>query len=438
MNTRKWSVVLVSAPVFFGLCTLFVLAILTTPVTVKTSLKSKSVSKKILPLITQPVIKFKAKLKVQARSVQTTTQTIQASTTFQTIWGDGTPAGVGVADDTGSVEVGLKFSSSAGGVANGVRFYKYAENTGTHVGELWTEGGQVLASTTFSNETASGWQEALFSRPVTIQPNTVYVISYHASAGHYSFNHNYFDGGPFTNDSLKAINSLYSYGAEGTFPQNNSLNSNYWVDVAFTKILPPPELAGDINRDGAINKLDYDIIDAGFLSGGTLTGYDNGDLNGDGKINFDDYYIMNTSFLRQAFFMAPTNLGALQQGNAIKLTWTDPFSGVARGYSLERKTDSQPYSVIIEIPAGEINEASTTYTYTDSSMTPAIPETYTYRVRARGNSMGVEIVSKYSNEVPNSFSPITTVPLIVIQNESQPATSTIPQDESVASSSDPQ
>ena len=44
------------------------------------------------------------------------------------------------------------------GTVTGVRFYKAAANTGTHIGSLWSATGTQLASATFTNETASGWQ----------------------------------------------------------------------------------------------------------------------------------------------------------------------------------------------------------------------------------------------------------------------------------------
>ena len=39
---------------------------------------------------------------------------------------------------------------------------------------------------TFANETASGWQEAKFAKPIAIAANTTYVASYFAPNGHYS------------------------------------------------------------------------------------------------------------------------------------------------------------------------------------------------------------------------------------------------------------
>ena len=49
-----------------------------------------------------------------------------------------------------AVELGVKFTPDVNGAVNGVRFYKSAGNTGTHVGNLWTAGGQLLGTATFS------------------------------------------------------------------------------------------------------------------------------------------------------------------------------------------------------------------------------------------------------------------------------------------------
>jgi Domain of unknown function (DUF4082) len=74
-------------------------------------------------------------------------------------------------------EAGLRFTSDVNGFVTGVRFYKDASNNGSHVGSLWSANGQLLAQVTFTNETASGWQQADFSSPVAIAPHTEYVIS---------------------------------------------------------------------------------------------------------------------------------------------------------------------------------------------------------------------------------------------------------------------
>jgi hypothetical protein len=148
-----------------------------------------------------------------------------------------TPATIDV-NDTNSVELGMKFTASTSGSVTGVKFYKGAQNTGTHTGSLWTSTGTLLATTTFTNETASGWQTANFASAVPITAGTTYVISYH-SGGHYSVSNNYFTA-PVTNGPLTAPssassggNGLFAYGTTSAFPSSTFNSSNYWVDVLF-------------------------------------------------------------------------------------------------------------------------------------------------------------------------------------------------------------
>ena len=69
------------------------------------------------------------------------------------------------AGDLNPVEVGVKFKTDFGGSVTGIRFYKAAANTGTHIGSLWPPTGTRLAQATFTNETASGWQRVTFATP---------------------------------------------------------------------------------------------------------------------------------------------------------------------------------------------------------------------------------------------------------------------------------
>ena len=77
-----------------------------------------------------------------------------------------------------AVTLGVKFKSDVDGTVTGIRFYKGSGNTGTHVGNLWSSTGTKLATATFANETASGWQQVNFTTPVSITAGTVYVASY--------------------------------------------------------------------------------------------------------------------------------------------------------------------------------------------------------------------------------------------------------------------
>ena len=142
--------------------------------------------------------------------------------------------------DTSTVELGVKFRSSVGGFISGIRFYKGATNTGTHIGSLWDVNGNLKAQATFTTETASGWQQVNFTTPVAILANTTYVASYHAPNGRYSVNEGYFASTGVTNGTLYAFrdgesggNGVYRYGSVG-FPSNTYRASNYWVDVVFS------------------------------------------------------------------------------------------------------------------------------------------------------------------------------------------------------------
>jgi hypothetical protein len=122
-----------------------------------------------------------------------------------------------------------------------VRFFKGAGNTGTHLGRLWSNSGQLLASVTFAGESGSGWQQASFSAPVPVVAGTMYVVSYYAPNGHYSVNEGFFAGTGVDRAPLHALrdgvdgaNGVYRYGAGGGFPVNGYLSTNYWVDVVFT------------------------------------------------------------------------------------------------------------------------------------------------------------------------------------------------------------
>jgi methionine-rich copper-binding protein CopC len=168
----------------------------------------------------------------------------------QSIWDDSVLPDVAAANDPNPVEVGLKFKSGKAGYITALQFYKGAGNTGTHVGHLWTAGGTLLASVTFTHETASGWQQASLSAPVPIAADTTYVISYYAPNGHYAFSGSYFQNTGTDNGFLHALsspasggNGVFRYGIGGGFPTQSFNASNYWVDLVFvasaTDTLPP-------------------------------------------------------------------------------------------------------------------------------------------------------------------------------------------------------
>ena len=163
-----------------------------------------------------------------------------------TIWPSSSVPAVVDGGDASAVELGVKFRSSIDGYITGIRFYKSSANTGVHTGSLWSASGTRLATATFINESASGWQQVNFSAPVAISADTTYVASYFTPAGRYSYNTTYF-GVPVNATPLQALangtspNGVYMYGPAGGFPNNSFNAANYWVDVVFNTSAGGPD-----------------------------------------------------------------------------------------------------------------------------------------------------------------------------------------------------
>jgi Domain of unknown function (DUF4082)/Bacterial Ig-like domain/Bacterial Ig domain len=158
------------------------------------------------------------------------------------IWPNTAQPSVASANDPGPVNLGLKFTTDSSGWIAGIRFYKGAANTGTHVGSLWSSTGSLLAQVTFTGESASGWQEADFSAPVPVTADTTYVVSYFAPNGGYSVDPAAFASAGTDNPPLHALssavsggNGVYAYGNSPALPANSYNATNYWVDVVFTQ-----------------------------------------------------------------------------------------------------------------------------------------------------------------------------------------------------------
>ena len=82
----------------------------------------------------------------------------------------------------------------------------------------------MLATATFTNESAYGWQQVNFSSPVAIQANTVYVVSFSTGGGYFGITTNFFTTGGVTNGPLQALSNSVSggdgvYNYAGTFPE---------------------------------------------------------------------------------------------------------------------------------------------------------------------------------------------------------------------------
>jgi hypothetical protein len=158
------------------------------------------------------------------------------------IWSANATPGA-LAADPNAVELGMKFTSDVSGYITGMRFYKYSQNSGTHVGNLWTTSGTLLGTVTFTGETASGWQQAVFPSPIAITAKTTYIVSYHTNTGNYALTEpgftNAVDNAPLhAVANATSANGVYRYGSASAFPNQTWNASNYWIDVTFVTTAP--------------------------------------------------------------------------------------------------------------------------------------------------------------------------------------------------------
>ena len=166
-----------------------------------------------------------------------------AATGDATIFGTTVPAVASDADPA-AVELGVTFTPRVNGSVVGVRFYKGTANTGTHTGSLWNGAGSRLATATFANETASGWQVVQFASPVAVTAGQRYVASYYAPRGRYAAAGSFFRATYTSGDlSVPANGGVYRYGTSG-FPTASYNATNYYVDLVFrasTTTTPVPD-----------------------------------------------------------------------------------------------------------------------------------------------------------------------------------------------------
>gem|GEM_PF-3530421 len=156
------------------------------------------------------------------------------------------------ATDNTSYELGMKFRAARNGTITAIRHWKANNETGVHVGRIWSATGALLASVTFQGETASGWQTQNLSTPLQIQANTTYIVSVNVTT-----NYPFTGGGlatAITNGDLSSIADGANgvFGSAGSFPTGAYQSSNYFRDVVFTADAtsppppPPPSRTGEM------------------------------------------------------------------------------------------------------------------------------------------------------------------------------------------------
>jgi hypothetical protein len=133
----------------------------------------------------------------------------------------------------GPYELGVKVVASHAGQLTAIRYWKIAGETGSHFGHVWSDTGTLLASATFANETASGWQQAALNPPLAISAAQTYVVSVNSQTAYGATN--YALATSVTNGFLSTVADGENgvYGAPGSFPTLSYKNTNYFRDAVF-------------------------------------------------------------------------------------------------------------------------------------------------------------------------------------------------------------
>jgi hypothetical protein len=149
-----------------------------------------------------------------------------------TLFTNQTPALLNVTLNS-ALEQGTKFQAAGPGQITAIRYWKAANETGTHTGRIWSATGTQLASVDFSGETTSGWQMQMLTSPLTIQPGTTYVVSVNSNSRYVATNKGL--ASAVVNGSLSSVADGANgvYGSKGVFPTSSYQSTNYFRDVAF-------------------------------------------------------------------------------------------------------------------------------------------------------------------------------------------------------------
>ena len=152
-----------------------------------------------------------------------------------------TPATVD-SNDPGAVELGVKFRTDDSGFITGLRFYKSAANTGTHVGRVSTRARARCSGPRLHERDRQRLAAGRLRRsdPRHGEHDLRGVLSHQHRA--------LLDDRPVLRDAgvdapplhalsnATALNGVYAYGSGG-FPTSSFNASNYWVDVIFSTVV---------------------------------------------------------------------------------------------------------------------------------------------------------------------------------------------------------
>lgn len=148
---------------------------------------------------------------------------------LQSLWLPDTVPSSDNLDDSVGYELAQQIQSNVNGSITAIRYYKASLETGTHIGKIWSSTGTLLASVTFADETASGWQEQSLTTPLAITANSSYIVS--VNINQYYVVTNYPTPETFVRGDLSGASGGF-FGSVGNFP-TTSFNNNYFRDIVF-------------------------------------------------------------------------------------------------------------------------------------------------------------------------------------------------------------
>jgi len=209
------------------------------------------------------------------------------------------------------LELGVRFHVTQAGIIKAIRFYKGTSNTGTHIGHLFNENTQaLLGTTTFSGESASGWQQQNFSTPIAVTPGVIYVASVFMQSGMYAASPQGFGAGldrtPIIAEYDDSDNGGLHNGVYDDTPtpltvppvSGNNAN-NYWIDLVYSPNFTLPVTLSDLKAtpaasDVVVNwKTSLEYNNKGFevqRSNNSKDWYSLQFVNGAGESNFEKSY----------------------------------------------------------------------------------------------------------------------------------------------------
>lgn len=168
-----------------------------------------------------------ALLALPGLAIGLTSTTSAAVTTYSPLEGaDQSTAKVGLS--RAALELGVRFTVTKASTVTALRFLKAPGDITSHKLTIWDGSGRQVATANTTAESASGWQQALLTKPLALTVGTEYTASY--GARRYMVTPRF-----FTRDRTIGPVVLPAHagvlGRVSSKPRRSYQDSNYWIDV---------------------------------------------------------------------------------------------------------------------------------------------------------------------------------------------------------------